>query len=195
MTWGRYALIAALCSCACGHTHSARNAPGHIDVRKPPEAIERRGVEEPADPGEQMVVVSAGALGGGGVAFGGDQDARAAYGLGPEVSIGYGTRDRSHANDILFIYPERSAGVNLGWTPLSGEGEGLGPLYGELYYHELITWLSGGWVWDPNDRAHGPQLTISTLALYVRATHLFDLGTQIQGGIALKLPYSFVSSR
>lgn len=180
---------------ACAHTHSPRNAPGNIDVHQPPADLPRRSVEEPADPGEQLVTISAGALGGGGVAFGGDDDTRGVYAVGPEASLEFGTRSRSHADDDFFIMAERSGGVNLGNTSLTSEGDGIGPFYGEVFYQEMIAELAGGWAWDPNDRAHGPQLTLQILALYVRATHLFDFGTQIQGGLVVKLPYSFISSR
>jgi hypothetical protein len=191
----RWLALLLLGTAACGHTHSARNAPGNIDVRRPPAEITKKTVEEPGDPGEQAVVVAAGALGGGGIAFGGDEDARGAYGAGPELSLGYGTSDRSHADDDFFMYPQRSLGTNLGWTPLTGEGSGVGPLYAELYYSEVIVWLGGGWAWDPDDQRHGPQLTLTMMVLYVRATHLFDQGTQITGGISLKLPHAFVWSR
>jgi hypothetical protein len=186
-------LLFALTGCA--HTHFARNAPGHVDVYEPPAQIDRREVEPPRDPGEQMIVASAGALAGGGVAFGGDQDSRGAYGVGPELSVAYGTRGGSHAGDDFLILPESSGGVSLGWTALSGEGEGVGPLYGELFYQVILGWLALGWAWDPDDTAHGPQGTLGVGPLYVRMTHLVDLGTQVQGGVSIKLPYVFVWSR
>jgi len=180
---------------ACGHTHGARNAPGNIDVHRPPAQPADKQVEEPLDPGEQSIVLSSGVMGGGGVALGGDEDTRGAYGAGPELSIGYGTSDRSHNGDDFFIYPQRGFGTNLGWTALSGEGSGVGPLYSELYYQETVAWLAAGWVWDPNDHTHGPQITISTFMLYMRATHQLDAGTQLTAGISIKLPQSYVWSR
>lgn len=173
----------------CGHTHLAHNAPGHVDVMTPPAALDRRELEQPKDPGERMVVLAAGPFGGGGVAFGGDEDeARGGWAVGPELSVGYGSRERSHHEDDFVVMPDRSLGATLGWTAVTGEGQGVGPIYGELYYHELITWLGGGWAWDPDDHVHGPQLTLTTMVLYLRATHLFDGSTQIHGGLMMKLP-------
>ena len=188
------ALIALLLS-GCAHSHGRANAPGNVDVHRPPEQIDRRNVEPPEDPGENMVTLAVGPFGGAGVAFGGDEEARFAYSVGPELGLGFGSRTRSHNEDDFIVFPERSIGANVGWTALSGEGEGVGPIYGELFYQELITWLAGGWVWDPDDHTHGPQITLSTLFLYLRATHRFDLATEIQGGISVKLPYSWIWSR
>jgi hypothetical protein len=191
----RVLFAAGVLQLACAHSHARHNAPGNIDVHQPPADLASRTPEVPDDPGEQMVVISAGALGGGGLGFGGDRDARGVYGVGLEASIGYGTRPRSHSDDDFFILPVESVGANIGWTGLSNEGDGVGPVYGELYYGDLPAWLAAGWAYDIDDNKHGPQITFSMLFLYARMTHLFDLGTQVQAGLMMKLPYAFVWSR
>lgn len=190
--WG---LLALALSAACGHTHSARNAPGNVDVRRPPERIEDETAEAPEDPGENAIVVAGGGLVGGGIGLSGERDEEFVYGVGPELSLGYGESDVSHVDDAFFIYPQRSYGANLGWTALANEGTGVGPLYGELYFGETLLWAAGGWSWDPNDRIHGPQITLTMVALYVRLSHQLDHATQITGGISVKIPHSFVWSR
>jgi hypothetical protein len=180
----------------CGHHHYARNAPGNIDVHAPPAELDKRELEEPADPGEQMIVLTGGAFAGYGVAFGPDgEDGHGGYGIGPEVSVQYGSSDRSHADDQFFIFPERALGVNLGWTTISGEGQTTGPLYGELQVRSELVALAGGWAWDPTDETHGPQLTFALGPLYFRGTRQFDRSTELHAGVMLKFSSIWLWSR
>ncbi len=197
MTACRLLPVLLLALSACVHAHRPDNAPGNIDVHAPPRDIAAHEVEPPEDPGEQMMVYSLGAVGGGGVFFpqAENEEVDATWTVGPEVSVGYGTRSRSHNEDDFFVFPERSYGGSIGWTALTRAGEGVGPIYGEAYFHETLLTVAGGWAWDPNDQTHGPQITLSTLLLFVRATHLFDLGTQAIIGIQLELPYQVVWSQ
>ena len=192
------AIVATLVSTACGHHHLERNAPGVHKIRQPPERLESREVEEPDDPGEQMIALAYGGMASGSVAFGGSSphgDDRLNYGVGPEVSVYYGTSPSSHEDDQFFVYMERGYGINLGWTALSREGEGLGPLYGELQYSSLPAALAAGWAYDVNDEDHGPQVTFSAGPFYARVVHMLELGTQLHLGLVLKGHYLFVWSQ
>ncbi len=182
----------ALGTAACTHTDLPRNAPGIVDVEKRPEADADR---TPRDPGEQLVTLSCGAFAGGGVADG-TKSARGYYGIGPEISLGYGTRNTSHDAEDLFISPEDGLGLNLGLIALTSEGRGIGPAYGEA----AIRWgslasLGAGWAWDVNDKTHGPQLTLAVAALYLRATHQLDTSTSVSIGLVIKGQHAWIWSR
>ena len=71
------AVLATLIGCA--HVHLDRDAPGIVDLSKPPKDLAARHVERPADPGEEMLAFTYGALGGACVRFAGDRDARFAW--------------------------------------------------------------------------------------------------------------------
>jgi len=184
----------------CTHTDLPTNAPGHVEVSRAPGDLSLRVVEPPSDPGERMVLV-----GYGGFVGVGEQNSRGigttqAYGIGPEVSIGYGVGDTSHTEDEPLlgngVLAERGIALNLGWTSLSSLGKGLGPLYAEVEFRRGgLIGVAGGWTWDPDDRTQGPQATVNFGPLYARVTTEIDLGTQVTLGIVLKGEHGFVWSR
>lgn len=178
----------------CAHVHVPGNEPGHIDVRRPPEHLDERQVEEPEDPGERMFVLSYGAFGGGGLAFGDGEGTRGAYGVGPEVSALFGSKDRSHADEFDLIIPPNSVGGNFGWILLSGEGKSLGPLYAEFQARTPVG-IAAGWGWDPDDARHGPQATLSLGPLYLRGSHLLDGPSELHVGLVFKGSVSWIWSR
>lgn len=170
----------------CTVHHLETNAPGHVDVLQPPEHLDARGVDPPADPGERMVSLTYGVLAGGGLAFPKGSDAVGAYGVGPEVSLHVGSSPHSHDDDSPPVLPARALGVNVGWTALSHPGQSVGPLYGELQWTEMPYYLAGGWAWDADESLHGPQATLGIGVLYLRYTHLFDQGGALQAGLVFK---------
>lgn len=177
------------------HYHLEHNAPGIIEVEKPP-ARKIHQVERPRDPGERMVAVSFGGFAGAGLAaFGTPSGVRFAYGAGPELSVVYGENARSHAEDDFVIFPRPAYGLNLGWTMLSEVGTGLGPVYGELQYSDEVLGIAAGWAYDVNDHWHGPQLTSSLGPLYLRATYLTTNGFDVQLGLDLKASLLWIWSR
>lgn len=192
MTRARGLIVLTLGTAACTHTDLPRNAPGIVDVEKRPETDVP---QTPRDPGEHLVTVSYGAFAGGGVADG-STPLRGYYGIGPEISLGYGTRDTSHYGDDFWIAPERGLGLNLGLIALTSEGRGIGPAYGEaaVRWGSLAT-LGAGWAWDPNDKTHGPQLTLLLAILYFRASHQLDTSTSLSVGLMIKGQHGWIWSR
>jgi len=179
---------------ACSVHHHEVNAPGHVEPRTPPEQPIVGVVEKPEDPGEKMVVLTYGALASGGIGWPEASDAVAAYAVGPEVSLHLGQSERSHSDDGMFVLPQRSLGLNLGWTTLAHPGTGLGPVYGELQYTEVY-WLAAGWAYDADDHAHGPQAALGLGPVFLRYTHLFDESSVLTLGVVMKGYQSWVFSR
>lgn len=185
-------LALALPLASCTLSHSARNAPGIIDVEKRPLTEQDR---EPRDPGERMIVVSYGAFGGGGVA-GGSGSTRGYYAVGPEASVVYGTNPISHRADDLFVAPREGFGLNLGLSALTSEGTKLGSAYGELALRaDALLGANAGWAVDVNDRTSGPQLSLRFWDIYVRMTHQLDTSTSLSIGLTLHGQHTWVWSR
>ncbi len=179
--------------CACSVTHLERNAPGSIRVREEPEHMVDREVEPQIDPGERMLLVRYGVLAAGGVAIP-DQngDTTGSYGVGPEVSLLYGTSSYSHNDDAFPIIPEQAFGGGIGWTTLLHPGESVGPVYGELEYANGPAWLAAGWAWEIDDALHGPQALVGYGPFFIRYTHLLDQGSILHFGTAFKGQASFI---
>ncbi|HJZ86209.1 MAG TPA: hypothetical protein VKN99_13610 [Polyangia bacterium] len=189
-------LLAAMAG-GCVHWHLEHNAPGLIDVHKPPEHIAEPQPEDPEDPGERMLVLSGGGLVGGGWGAGGAAGNRSVASAGGEISLLVGSTPFSHREDNFFVYPLTALGLNLGWTLYDSDGTGLGPLYAELQLQDLphLTGLAAGWAVDPDDRVHGPQATGSFGPVYVRFNYLFDRGSALTVGLVIKAPLVWVWSR
>jgi hypothetical protein len=186
-------VLAVLCS-GCVHVHRTRNAPGHVDIREPPAAIESVKVERPRDPGENMLALSPGPfVGGGGWAAG--NRTGGSYAVGTELSLLYGRSQRSHADDDFLVYPVDSVGVNAGATFASTEGVGLDRLYGELQLAQSLSGVAAGWAVERRTGASGPQITGFVGPLYVRSTTLLDQGTELTAGLVFKLPVVWVWSQ
>ncbi|MCA9668003.1 MAG: hypothetical protein KC503_20535 [Myxococcales bacterium] len=180
----------------CRPFHLQRNAPGRVDVRTPPRAIKKRGVEVPDDPGENWFTLSGGGFVGGGGRWGGGRGGRGVYGVGLELTAQIGRRKRSHnADDFLLFFPFEAIGLNVGWTLAEPEGGGIGAGYVELQVFYLLGGLAAGYAFDPGDGVHGPQFTAYFGPIYVRVVHLFDRGTDLQAGLFVKWPLSWVWSR
>lgn len=177
----------------CAHTHLERNAPGHVDVRAPPEDLRSREPEQPGDPGERLLTASVGAFAG--LGWASPADGRFDYGVGPELSVSLGERPSSHYEDDFFLLPARSFGLHLGLSAVDAEGSGLGPAFAELAFSETLTRLSVGYAVDVGDERNGPQATLAMGPLYLRATHLFSYGTSVHLGLALFGSHSWVWSQ
>jgi hypothetical protein len=107
--------LTALTAQACVVLHSARNAPGHVEVLAAPEDLDSRKTEAPQDPGEWMGVASLGPYAGGGLTFGGPNGTATAGAAGAELTLQLGDQERSHPDDAM-VFPQRSLGLNVGWT-------------------------------------------------------------------------------
>ena len=195
--WLLFALSLAGAGCHGFVRHRPTNAPGVIDVMAPPREPQRTGehaVEAPGDPGEQMLVVSAGGLYGGGARFADDTSGHGW--LTGEISVLRGVSDRSHYGDDFFIYPQRSWGLNLGFTFLEDDTLETGPMYVELQKsNALMSTFAGGLAFDLDDRVVGPQLSASFATLFVRGSYLWDRGVELQIGMVWKLPTMWLWSR
>jgi hypothetical protein len=193
-----FACLASLPSCS--HTHLRTNAPGHVDVATPPKEIERREVELPRDPGEHRLALSYGVLLGTASALrehAGDSTGGAAS---LELSVHYAQAKRSHYDDDLLwpAFPYGGFGINLGYEPLSPyvslDEAALKRFYVEAQYTHAL-WAAAGWRADFDRGRHGPQATLGAGPLYVRAVHLFDMGSQFEIGIVIKGYHAWVWSR
>jgi hypothetical protein len=176
----------------CGTLHSSRNAPGNIEVEKPPQVIELRKVEPPEDPGENLLIWNVGPFGGLGLVTG--TDSALSTSVGGETSVHLGRRDTTHPHDSYIIpfefpLPDFSVGLNLG----VGIGNDRRPAnragYAEIQLsHELLYAIAGGWAWDPERKISGPQITASVGPLYARTTTMLDRATSLEIGLIFKLP-------
>jgi hypothetical protein len=179
----RRALLAPLLlCCGCFHVHLERNAPGEVDLSTPPEPGER-----PEDPGERMLVVSAGPFATGGATLGGPSSTRAVAALGVEASVQLGENERSHADDSFFVWPMRSVGLNLGATFLGTErSRSAGTLYAELQASEELAALAWGWAVEPGGGTSGPQLSMSIGPLLLRGAYFGSAGGELGVGLVIK---------
>lgn len=196
--------LALAVSMSAGCTwHLDRNAPGHIDPRRPPNS--NVAFEPPRDPGEIITNVTAGGHIGAGVGFGGpgwDGAGLAAEG-GFEIGLHWGEVDQSHVKPDLLPLPhgwtETAIGVNAGVNIVSHDGEEseLGTVFVEVQRRVLLVGgYAVGYGLDPGDGAHGPHVTAFFSGLYVRAGYQFDRGAALVFGMVIKLPVmTFVESR
>lgn len=181
------ASFAALLS-GCAHEHLAHNAPGHVEVMRPPEKPLSHKVVEPRDPGEQMLVLAIGPM----ASLGWSRPLAASSGslagnFSIEGSVHYGRDDRSHYEDNWPIYPPGSIGLNLGASAIA-TGEGTrGLLYSEAQYATALMGAAGGWAMDPGNSKHGPQGTIFLGPFYSRATFLMHDRAEVSFGFFFKL--------
>lgn len=200
------AALALVVVTAC-HYHRDTNAPGLVDLERPPSPPGRATMEYPGDPGERMVTVSSGALAGAGARARG---VRTMFEVAAEVTVSLGESDRSHQDgvDRLFVppgvlVPQRSVGLTLGWSVLqvvprsAGEPAEIstGPLYLELQGARGLVGLAGGWAVDPTSGDHGPQINGFLGPSFLRMRYLVDGGFELQLGLQLKLPATWVWSR
>ena len=185
--------VLALTLGGCSHSHSERNAPGLIEVQKPPLEISKRGAERPGDPGEAMFALNGGLFAGGGLEIGGQLTGAVSTGL--EVTLNAGERESSHFEDDFVIYPTDGVGANLGVELISLDGLDLGPIYLEGQYYKELAGIAGGWVVDVGEARHGPQVTVFWLNVFGRVTHTFGGETAVILGLMGKASMVWVVSR
>lgn len=197
--------VLAAGSLGCGATHLPHNAPGNIDVAKPPRDLSKIAVERPADPGEYVLGWTTGALVGGGLSVPGPH---AVFSGSGETSLHFGVNPHSHQFDTSQLWPivsgrfgeypfqGWSGGLNLGWTL----GTNTRPANSAGYAEAQLTYagalgIAAGWALDPARSVNGPQITANLGPLYLRSTTMLDLGTSIEIGVVLKVPAVWVWSR
>jgi hypothetical protein len=186
-------LAFGLLSLGCTVQHLEKNAPGSIAVMEKPENMKLREVEQQTDPGERMLQLRYGAMAAGGFFIPEEQGkSQGSYGIGPEVTVLYGTRKYSHDDDAFWLMPDEAFGGGIGWMALLEPGESVGPVYGELEYASGAAWLTGGWAYEIDDELHGPHVSVGFGPLFVRYTHLLDAGGLLHFGMAFKGQASFV---
>jgi hypothetical protein len=197
MRW--LALIGLLAGCHGAVRHLPKNAPGVIVVAEPPRPPEKPGdlrLDPPGDPGEEMLIVSAGPLYGGGMRIDGDGEVAGHGWLTGELSILHGWNSFSHNKDDFFIYPFEAWGLNFGFTFLEDDDAQPGNLYIEVQRTtKTVVTYAAGIAFDADDRAVGPQLSASFASLYLRGAYLYDRGVELQIGMVWKLPAMWVWSR
>lgn len=201
---GGLALVTALLA-GCHHHHVDTNAPGLVDPRVPPGDLRARGLERPGDPGEHLLVISPGVVGGVG---GGSIASTLVVDLAAEVTVRWGDSEVSHndAEPRMFLprglrVPDRSTGFNVGWSALRLYPEngttstGTGPLYAEAVRTGFAWSLSAGWALDPRTGGTGPQLGAHFIVYFVRGRALFGEGWEVVGGVQFKAPQTWLRSR
>lgn len=188
-------MLVVLSAAGCRHTHRPWNAPGLADVPLPPRDVAKEGLEWPADPGERMVVASAGGFSAAGIEIPDGVNLLASFGI--ELSLYRGESDWSHNHDDFFVYPQHSEGLNLGGSLdlVSEDQLEAGALYLEYQRAGIMRGWAAGLAFDPNDRAVGPQVTLFFATLYFRASYLVGDGARVQAGMIFKLPHTWVWSR
>lgn len=197
------ALVLALAGCY--HHHLATNAPGLVDPRIPPGDLDQRGLEQPGDPGEHLLLISPGVTVGAG---GGTIASTAVVDVAAEVTVRWGDSEVSHndADARLFLprglrVPDRSVGFNVGWSALRLYPEngttsaGTGPIFVEAVRTGFAWSLSAGWALDPRTGGTGPQLGAHWVVYFVRGRALFGDGFEVVGGVQLKAPQAWIRSR
>ena len=172
----RHALLPtlALMSGCYAHRWIDHNAPGETEVLAPP--VAPRAV--PRDPGQQGLLLSAGALGGftsaGSPTLGLETSAAwYADGGGPSAASGW-------RPSLL--------GANVGWVPWSSPLS-QGTLYAELQAAldvDDVAGVSAGWAQRLADGAGGPQATLFWGPLWVRGLWLPGQGAELQLGLVIK---------
>jgi hypothetical protein len=186
-------LFVLLTAPGCAVLHSAHNAPGNIDVATPPPEISVRQTERPADPGEWMLVGSAGPYASGGVTWGGPSGTVIAGTAGAELTLQVGDQEHSHPDDAI-VYPQRSLGVNAGWIETLGD-RNTASLYLEAQAMYHLGGLAVGWQIGPDKSTRGPQLTAFLGPLYVRGDAGLDGTVTVELGVMLKLSAVLVWSK
>lgn len=179
----------------CFQTHLRRDAPGLVDVRKPPEKIEERAVEEPGDPGERWLTLHYGVLAGGGV-DGRERGADSSgWVLSLDVALHYTDLGYSHDEDgWLYLWFPPTIGLHLGYRAIEAEPVDLAVLR-PFYLEASWSLFSLGWQADFERPAHGPQFTLSFGPLYLRTGYLFDHGGQFEAGLVLQGFHAWIWSR
>lgn len=134
-------LVAAVLSVGCiVHTHRDANAPGIVDVTKPPEDLTARTPVTPQDPGEKGVVVQASlTLHGVGWTHVGQAGHEVFLPFAIELAPWTFTREKSHrnqvANEALEGAVRPAVGLAMRVYPKSGDDRvELGPMWYELQY-------------------------------------------------------------
>jgi hypothetical protein len=180
-------LFVLLLPCACSVTHLDTNAPGNVRVHEKPEVMEDRAVEQPLDPGEEMLLMRYGVMAAGGAAIPEESgDSKGSYGFGLDYTVLFGKRKYSHDDDSFLIVPDQAFGGGFGWTTILHPGHSVGPVYAELEYASGPAWLSGGWAVEIDDELHGPQALVGYGPFFVRYTHLLDQGGLLHFWMAFK---------
>jgi hypothetical protein len=197
--------VVALALAGC-HTHREPNAPGIIDPLVPPRDVTDPQLELPDDPGERMVMLTGGVVGG---AHGGSIEDGAAIDLALEATVSWGESESSHNDHAsrLFvprgvIIPPRSTGVTLGWSGLrivhhddDSWSTRTGPLYLQAQRAWAIAGVAAGLAFDPSTGGTGPQVDAYFTFYYLRVRILFGDGWELGGGLQIKIPQTWVWSR
>jgi hypothetical protein len=201
----RWLLLVALVGC---HHHREPNAPGVIDPLAPPKNLGTQEPEYPGDPGETMVMLTYGLLGGPGITTGDDEGF---VDLDPEITLSWGQSDRTHndAESKLFIprsvvLPPKSYGISVGWSALRFTKDinnqvdaTTGPIYVEAQRAWILAGFGGGIAIDPRSGAIGPQVQGFYTFYFLRSRYLFGDGGgfEFSGGFQLKIPTTWVTRR
>jgi hypothetical protein len=193
-------------SAGCVHFR-LRDGPGHVDLARPPPAIEARGATLPRPTTDRALVLMPGVLGGVGVRQS-DNGAIREAGLGVELSI-YATHvhlsDTALGNkgrDYGFDHGPQAWGINLGWTPSATRSPAQVNHQPSAYveaqwWHGLdprepvLLGVAAGVAFTPDDprRARtAVQIAPMLGPLYGRFQVLLDGNIGFELGVAVKIP-------
>ncbi len=200
------ALAGASVGVAACHHHRDLNAPGTIDPSVPPVELRAQQREYPRDPGERMLVLTTGIVGG---AYGGSIASGPVGDFALEATVSWGESDTTHNDRALRLFmprglvlPAQSDGITLGWSGLrivgaNGGGTEVvtGPLYAQLQRSRLFYGAAVGLAVDPRTSGIGPQVDAYYTFFYLRGRVLFGDGWELGGAMQLKWPTTWVWSR
>ncbi len=162
------------------HREYDRNGPGHVDLYTPPVTM----VEMPVDTGRHGLLISSGALGGGGPLFRQEVGSESFGRLQLELSVDYFRTISGAAEEPDNLPPLN--GINLGATLLSSHAPLERQLYAEIQHTNRLVGAAVGWTWNPVTNAHGPQATLSYGPIYARGGWLPGQAGTLEFGLALK---------
>ena len=197
--------VASLGAAACHH-HRDLNAPGTIDPSVPPVELRPQQLEYPGDPGERMVVLTTGVVGG---AYGGSIASGPVGDFAIEATVSWGESETTHndrASRLIMprgvLLPAQSDGVTLGWSGLRIVGDDAdgtrvvtGPIYAQVQRAFLYYGGAVGLAVDPRTGGIGPQVDAFYTFCYLRGRVLFGDGWELGGGLQIKWPTTWVWSR
>jgi hypothetical protein len=197
--------LVALAGCAHGlRYHSARNAPGHVDLSAPlpHEAGNPDMFEAPTDPGENQLGIMPAFWfmpGSGRIPHGSDTTLEA----GASLTLAFGERDFTGSRGSLG-FPLDSWGATIGWAFVQTDPDASGPdasVMGPVSVEATRVWYlfsaSAGVAFypTPGNVDVGAQVTLQASIFALRMRYVQDSGFEIFGGYELPIPASITWSR
>jgi hypothetical protein len=179
----------------CAHYRLEHDAPGHVDLSRPPADTSKRYQEQPADAGQREVVFSAGGFAFGGARFGDASANGACHGMGVELSVLYGESPFRDVGFFAYGLPMTAVGLNFGWEPFNDERKTDRFYFTVEGKAKRVISVSGGAELQNGGRTWGGQLTAGFGPLFVRTVVMPHHGATVMIGTFLKPSFSLAWNR